>query len=122
MELYNSNVNHICVENPLGIMSKLFRSPDQEIHPYYFGEPQVKRTHLWLKNLPKLVYSKQNDLFSQKTATEKPSPSFTWINKNGKVKNEYYINIHNKDATYRSKSFKAISEAMATQWGAYLCQ
>jgi len=122
MDLYNTNVKYICLENPLGIMSKLFRKSDQEIHPYYFGEMQVKRTCLWLRNLPLLHYSLNNTLFDVKTSCEKPNPVHSWINKKGKQKREYYINVYNTDEAYRSKSFKAISEAMAKQWGYYICQ
>jgi len=44
----------ICIENPVGIMSTLYRKPDQVIHPYQFGHAEFKSTCLWLKGLPKL--------------------------------------------------------------------
>lgn len=55
MELYNANIPHIAVENPIGIMSSQFRKADQIIQPWQFGDPFQKSTCLWLKNLPKLA-------------------------------------------------------------------
>jgi hypothetical protein len=51
----NANCDKIAIENPVGIMSTLYRKPDQIIQPYYFGDTERKTTCLWLKNLPKLV-------------------------------------------------------------------
>jgi len=42
------------IENPIGIMSTLFRKPDQIIQPWQFGHNETKATCLWLNNLPKL--------------------------------------------------------------------
>jgi hypothetical protein len=43
------------IENPVGIMSRIYRKPDQYIQPYQFGHPESKKTGLWLKNLPALT-------------------------------------------------------------------
>jgi hypothetical protein len=43
-----------CIENPIGIMSRLYRKPDQIIHPYNFGHDASKRTCLWLNKLEPL--------------------------------------------------------------------
>jgi len=45
----------IAIENPIGIMSSIWRKPDQIVQPYMFGDPFTKTTCLWLKGLPKLV-------------------------------------------------------------------
>lgn len=45
---------YLCVENPVCIMSTLWRKPDQIIQPYQFGDDASKKTCLWLRNLPKL--------------------------------------------------------------------
>lgn len=121
MKLYSCKIKHICIENPQGIMSKLYRSPDQVIHPYYFGDNELKRTCLWLKGLPKLKYSLVDNLFEKKTASEKPKPTSTEINKvTGKKKNRYFtdslINNNPKSQIERSLTFKGIAEAMAEQW------
>ena len=68
-EFLRARVEHIAVENP--IMHKhaamwVDRPYDQTLHPWQFwgGEPgcgEVKRTCLWLKNLPPLVPTTPNE-------------------------------------------------------------
>jgi hypothetical protein len=43
------------IENPIGIMSRIYRKPDQIIQPWQFGHGETKATCLWLNGLPKLV-------------------------------------------------------------------
>jgi hypothetical protein len=50
----NANCPHIAIENPVGVMSSIWRKPDQIINPWQFGDPFEKKTCLWLKNLPAL--------------------------------------------------------------------
>lgn len=54
MALANAPIEHIAIENPVGIMSNRWRKPDQKIQPWMFGDEASKLTCLWLKNLPKL--------------------------------------------------------------------
>lgn len=97
----------IAVENPVGIMSSIYRKPDQIIQPYNFGEPFEKRTCLWLKGLPKLTYTK----------TVEPPPRQK--NKGGKTMPEWYSNAKKKErAQIRARTFPGIAAAMAEQWGA----
>lgn len=71
-DLWSCGVKNICLENPQGFLGTAFRKADQIIHPYYFGDAEMKRTHLWLKNLPKLKYTLENNLFFERTATPPP--------------------------------------------------
>ena len=111
MKFVNANVQHICIENPVGIVGKWYRKQDQIIHPYYFGDDYKKRTCLWLKNLPLL--EKTNLLPEPKpyyyTSTKKKP--IQWVESVGRNKNSRQI---------RSKTFPGIAEAMAKQWGDYL--
>ena len=54
MALVNAPIKHIAIENPIGIMSKVYKPPTQKIQPYFFGDKAQKTTCLWLKNLPPL--------------------------------------------------------------------
>ena len=54
MEFVNADIPKIAIENPVGIMSTVYRKPDQIIQPWMFGHPEQKKTCLWLKGLPKL--------------------------------------------------------------------
>lgn len=71
LRLANAPVNRVSVENPVGIMSRIYRKPDQIIQPFYFGDEYQKTTCLWLKNLPPLFHSAEDDLFFKKTHVER---------------------------------------------------
>lgn len=58
MAMAEAPVDRIAVENPIGIMSRLYRKPDQIIQPWMFGEDASKSTCLWLKGLPPLYPTK----------------------------------------------------------------
>jgi site-specific DNA-cytosine methylase len=125
MRLYESPIKYVAVENPQGIMAKIFREPDQIIHPYYFGDREMKRTCLWLKNLPLLKYELEDTLFGEKTAVEKPKPSFLGVHKRtGKVKPRYYTDSYDKRYRFKSpqeksKTFPGIARAMAEQFSEF---
>lgn len=126
MKLYNADIPHICVENPRGIMYKIFRQPDQEIHPYYFGDNDMKRTGLWLKNLPVLKYQLQPDLFNPSIKPKhKPEPIQVQIRKKtGRKVNRYRSDAtntkHFMNGQERSRFFPSIAKAMAEQWTEYI--
>lgn len=52
MRFVEGDVPKIAVENPVSVMSTLYRKADQVIHPWQFGHPEEKSTCLWLKGLP----------------------------------------------------------------------
>lgn len=58
LALANADIPRIAIENPVGIMSKLFHKPNQIVQPYWFGDEATKTTCLWLKNLPQLTPTK----------------------------------------------------------------
>lgn len=130
MLMINAPIEHIAVENPIGIMSSKYRKPDQVIQPYFFGDGFTKTTCLWLKNLPKLQHFRTKDLFNDNVTHVDTSNEYKeWIDKKtGKLKRQqmwYYkalTDAKNKDerSKIRSKTFPGIASAMATQWGEYL--
>jgi hypothetical protein len=125
LDLYSLPIDHICLENPLGHISANILKPDQIIHPYYFGEREMKRTALWLKNLPLLQHYKQDDLFNTHTHTLKPVPYQTQIRKaTGKIKNRYFTDSFTdnrlKTGHEKSKLFQSIANEMAIQWSSYI--
>ena len=115
MKMINAPIERIAVENPKGIMNSGFRKPDQIIQPFYFGEPHRKMICLWLKNLPKLKWTKADNLFEKQTAVQE---EIKYYRKDGKP-------IHWVDAftpsderqKLRSKTFQSIANAMGEQWG-----
>ena len=93
--LLDAPVKHIALENPVSVISSRIRKPDQTIQPWQFGHPEVKRTCLWLKNLPLLKPVDIVDGRTPRTHYEPPGPE-RWKN--------------------RSRTFTGIAEAMAEQW------
>lgn len=54
MKFANADCEKIVIENPVSIMSSRWRKPDQYIEPFMFGDPEKKKTGLWLKGVPPL--------------------------------------------------------------------
>lgn len=108
MKCINAKCHRIAVENPIGIMSKLYRKPDQIIQPYYFGDPHQKSTCLWLKNLPKLYITK---IVEPQIVVLKNGE------KSSKFHNDTFYLPKEERSKARSKTFNGIAEAMAYQWG-----
>ena len=103
------HVPRVAIENPVGIMSKLYRKPDQIINPWQFGDPYEKRTCLWLKGLSPLV----------PTDIVEPNPRIYYAS--GKSDPDWYtatrgLKGHERSVA-RSKTFPGIARAMGKQWG-----
>lgn len=109
LEFTKADCERIAVENPVGIMSTVYRKPDQIIQPYMFGDPFEKKTCLWLKNLPNLSY----------TEVVEPPPRKHF--ESGKSMPAWYADAFRlpkeERAKLRSKTFPGIAKAMAEQWG-----
>ena len=108
MAFVTTNIPKWCIENPVGIMSSIYRKPNQIIQPWQFGEPFQKTTCLWTNNLTNLVPTKIVD-----------KGDFT-IFKSGKKHPKWYADaLHlppKERMKARSKTFQGIADAMATQW------
>lgn len=115
MEFVEAPIERICIENSFGIMEQVYRPSDQEIHPYYYGDSELKRTCLWLKNLDKLTYQLKDDMFALATATTKPEPLS--IDSTPKHHKRYFTDSKIRDSFLRAKTFSGIAKAMAEQWG-----
>lgn len=114
MRFANADIHKIAVENPVGIMSTIWRKPDQIIQPWGFGDNAEKRTCLWLKGLP---------LLKREVEERPPIEYHEWTAKNGKRKRQelwYYKTrcLPQKErGKAASKTFPGIARAMAEQWG-----
>lgn len=111
----NADCPKIAIENPIGIMSSVWRKPNQIIHPWMFGDKFSKSTCLWLKGLPNL----------EPTNIVEKGEFIEWIDKKtGKKKRQakwFYDALKNSKtpaerSTLRSKTFPGIAKAMAEQW------
>jgi len=117
LRLESAEIEHICIENPIGIISTVFRKPDQIIQPFYFGDNERKTTCLWLKNLRLLIHIKANDLFDDKTHVNPDLYTY----KDGRTDGMWHIKTMklppHERMKERSKTFAGIAKAMADQWG-----
>ena len=85
----------VAIENPVGIMSTVWRKPDQIIQPWQFGHGETKATCLWLEGLPPLAPTNIVDGRKPRVHHMPPSP---------------------ERAALRSKTYEGIAAAMARQW------
>ena len=110
----NADCEKIAIENPVGYANKMFRKPNQIIHPYYFGDNAKKRTCLWLKGIENLVPTKM---------LAEPEPVYICNGELSKGKKIGWCEGirgttggQKGRAKARSKTFPGIAKAMAEQW------
>ena len=97
---WNAPIPMIAVENPVmhkhaKALIENYQEFSQSVQPWQFGHPEVKRTCLWLKNLPPLVPT--NIVAGRDARVHRMSPG----PERGKE---------------RSRFFDGIASAMADQW------
>jgi hypothetical protein len=98
MQLTRTPVPRWAIENPVCIMSRLYRRPDQIIQPWQYGHGETKATCLWLNGLPPLQPTSVVDGRANRIHTMAPSPD-RWRE--------------------RSRTYQGIADAMANQWGSH---
>lgn len=108
MLFVNAECDRIAIENPVGYMGSYYRSADQLIQPWMFGEPYEKLTCLWLKNLPHLKPTKIVEPPKRKVFDSGKTMAAWYAASYGLPKSER--------AKTRSKTFHGVAEAMADQW------
>ena len=96
LALARAPIPRIAIENPVCIMSSVWRQPDQIIQPWQYGHGETKATCLWLKGLPHLVPT--NIVPGREARIHRMPPS----EDRGKL---------------RSVTYEGIAAAMADQWG-----
>lgn len=97
----SDHIKHVAIENPVSIISSLYRKPDQIIQPWQFGHGETKATCLWLKNLPLLTPT--NIVGGRESRIHRMPPS----DDRWKVRSETYLGI---------------ADAMAHQWGGIILE
>lgn len=97
----SAHIPMVAIENPVCIMSTMYRKPDQVIQPWQFGHGETKATCLWLTNLPPLRPTQIVEGREARIHKMPPGPD-RWKE--------------------RSRTFEGIAQAMGDQWGAALMQ
>ena len=103
MALANANIPKICIENPVGIMSTLWRKPSQIVQPWMFGHPESKATCLWLKGIPLLI------------PTKNVKAEMELLPRNKQMRMHYLPPSPNR-WKIRSETYQGIADAMAERW------
>ncbi len=105
--LYEAPIAKVCVENPIGYLNGALRRPDQIIRPFMFGHPYRKDICLWLRNLPRLM------------PTHEQEENLLYPVENGRKLLDFWSAKRNPDGrSLKSITFQGIAAAMAAQWGA----
>jgi hypothetical protein len=99
MMLAKADIPLIAIENPICIISRLWRKPDQIIQPWQFGHGETKATCLWLKGLQPLKPTNIVEGREDRIHKMPPGPD-RWKE--------------------RSRTYQGIADAMAEQWGGML--
>lgn len=109
LALAHMPIPRIAIENPVSVISSLWRKPDQVIQPWQFGHEAQKATCLWLKGLPKLTPTNvvgKGERITYKSGKTHPA----WFAEALSAKTP------EERRRLRSKTFEGIAEAMADQW------
>ena len=96
LRLFNCGIAKVAMENPIGVLSTVFRKPNQVLQPWMFGHGETKATCLWLKGLPKLHHT---DIVEERE------------------QRLHFLPKTKDRAKLRSKTYPGIAKAMAEQWG-----
>ena len=105
--LLNSDIPKKCIENPIPhkyAVERIGRKYDQLIQPYMFGHKERKATCLWLEGLPLL------------TETNNVKEEMLLLPK-AQQQRIHYLSPGPDRWKERSRTFKGIAQAMASQWG-----
>lgn len=95
MRFAECDCQRVAIENPVGIMSTVYRKPDQIIQPWQFGHGETKATCLWLRGLPQLRPTEIVDGREQRIWRMPPGQ---------------------ERAKLRARTYPGIARAMAEQW------
>lgn len=111
--IWDCNVPRVAIENP--VMHRYAKErigglqQAQTIQPYHFGHMEQKATCLWIRGVPKLRHT--TDLKAATMAL----PS----NQRQRL---HYLPPSENRWKLRSTTYQGIADAMASQWGDYLCE
>jgi hypothetical protein len=135
--LATATIPRIAVENPVCIMSRLWRKPDQINQPYQFGHPESKKICLWLKGLLPLQPTQICEPIWMKREATLFEPEQDYKDSSGKRYNPtHYLMGRSQIKRWanttpsgqnslppsadrwkiRSRTYQGIADAMAAQW------
>jgi hypothetical protein len=99
------SIPQVALENPIGLLSRALRKPDQIIQPWEYGDDASKATCLWLRGLPLL---RPTNILPGGKEARRANQTPSGQNKLGPSPER---------AMERAKTYPGIARAMAEQWG-----
>lgn len=97
--------DHVCFENPVGVLTRLTSMPKATyVQPYQFGHKEQKKTGLFLHGLDPLVPT--DDVYDE----------MMLLPKNVRER-MFYLPPGPNRRKIRSTTYQGIADAMADQWG-----
>lgn len=92
----SAHIPRVAIEQPVSVLSTLYRPPDQVLQPWMFGHGETKATCIWRKGLPELVATDKVEGRHPRIHLMSPGPD---------------------RAQKRSETYLGIAQAFARQWG-----
>jgi hypothetical protein len=117
LEVWSAPIPFVCMENPIGYLSRRIRKPDQIIQPYEFGDDASKATCLWLSGLPLLKLDPAQRV-AGRLVSYRGKPVERWANQTDSGQNR--LTPSPSRATDRARTYPGIARAKAEQWGPYV--
>ena len=111
LDCLNANAPKAAVENPprmiAGAKQIIGRGADTVVQPHLFGDPWVKTTGLWLRNLDPLL------------PTKPVAPVGRWVSDGSQNDGKLWKGAPrgHRNPSLRATTFPGIARAMAEQWG-----
>jgi hypothetical protein len=105
----SDHIRGVAIEQPVSILSTMWRKPDQVIQPWMFGHYETKSTCLWLRGLPALVPTYRS---ADECREAIGLPHGTQL-----ADRIHKMPPSEHRARDRSETYAGIARAMAEQWG-----
>lgn len=110
------NAKKKVIENPVCVMSTIWRQPDQIIQPYMFGHDASKKTCLWLEGVEPLVIPDKQLWFPPRMVKQPNGKMLPrWSNQTDSGQNRLPPSADR--AQIRSVTYQRIADAFAEAWG-----
>ena len=118
LKIMSAPIPKKAVENPIGIMSRLYRKPEQIIQPFQYGHEVQKATCLWLEGLPLLKPTKIVDRGMIYVDPRGNKHGGVHVMRAKVAYSPLMLLPKNEErGKIRSRTFAGIAKAMAEQWG-----
>lgn len=122
---------YVAVENPRGIMTRLYRPPDQVVEPWWFGDPFSKKTCWWLRgkdipwykgDLPSLPLLRADQRVESTGRVATGGGSWRTDQAHGRTGSNAYEDSQGRArrTIVRSITPAGTARALAEQWGSYI--